>query len=444
MIPNTAFWTFYTQAQPAMALSPPDSTGAPGKKSPVAQPNPFRRIGIAIGLLIAIWALMLAAGCNPAQKKGPQFQTAKIDRATVTAKVSATGNLNAIVTVQVGSQVSGRINSLHVDFNSVVKKGQLLATIDPALFQAIAEMSKANVLAAQGNLLKARAQAKDAERQYKRNQMLFEQKIIAQADLDTSEANAEAAVAQVKADEGALAQAQAALDQAQLNLSYTSIVSPVDGIVVSRNIDLGQTVAAAFTAPTLFLIAEDLTKMQIDTSVAEADVGRLHQGMTATFTVDAYPGQEFEGKILQVRNNPTTISNVVTYDAVIDVNNDKLYFKPGMTANVIIVTGTAPDTLRIPNAAIRFQPPGAPAAPAPAAAASPSAAQKTTPPTPPPSAGERMVWVLRDGKPYPARVKTGITDGTFTEIKSGDLNEGDLVITDVLNPGSGSNAFRAF
>ncbi|MFI5400107.1 MAG: efflux RND transporter periplasmic adaptor subunit, partial [SAR324 cluster bacterium] len=381
-------------------------------------------------------------------KKSVQYLTFKVDRATVVAKVSATGILNAIVTVQVGSQVSGRIDSLLVDYNSVVKKGQLLATIDPALYKAALEMGKANVLAAEGNLVRARATAKNSALQFKRNTGLAAQNIVAQADLDTSQAQAEADEAQVKASEGALAQARAALQQAQLNLGYTRIISPVDGIVVSRNVDLGQTVAAAFTAPTLFLIAEDLTKMQIDTSIAEADVGRLRAGMAATYTLDGYPGQVFQGKILQVRFNPTTISNVVTYDAVIDVDNKKWLFKPGMTANVTIVTTTATDVLRVANAAIRFQPPGA-AATTSAATQGPTAAQPV--PNAPGAAavqtqspGEQVVWLLKDATPRRVRFRPGISDGTYTEVASGDLHEGDVVITDVLGGAAAANAFRVF
>lgn len=399
-------------------------------------------------LLLAAWSAIGLAGCDAFQKKSVQYLTAKVDRSTVVAKVSATGILNAIVTVQVGSQDSGRINSLLVDFNSVVKKGQLLATIDPALYHAALEMAKANVLAAEGNLVRARATAKNSALQFKRNTGLAAQNIVAQADLDTSQAQAEADEAQVKASEGALAQARAALQQAQLNLGYTRIVSPVDGIVVSRNVDLGQTVAAAFTAPTLFLIAEDLTKMQIDTSIAEADVGRLRAGMAATYTLDGYPGQVFQGKILQVRFNPTTISNVVTYDAVVDVDNKKWLFKPGMTANVTIVTTTATDVLRVANAAIRFQPPGVQAA-TPAATQGPTATQAVSnapgaTAVQTQSPGEQVVWVLKDATPHRARFRPGISDGTYTEVISGDLREGDVVITDVLGGAAAANAFRVF
>jgi len=431
---------------------------AEGSRGTSGAPKPFamRRLGrwdrrraltVAV-LALAAWSAMGLAGCGFFKKNSVQYLTSKVDRATVISKVSATGILNAIVTVQVGAQDSGRIDSLLVDFNSVVKKGQLLATIDPALYKAALEMAKANVLAAEGNLVKARATAKNSALQYRRNTQLAAQNIVAQADLDTSQAQAEADEAQVKANEGALAQARAALDQAKLNLDYTHIISPVDGLVVSRNVDLGQTVASAFTAPILFLIAEDLTHMQIDSSIAEADVGRLREGMMATYTLDEYPGQVFQGKILQVRFNPTTISNVVTYDAVIEVDNKKWLFKPGMTANITVVTATEANVVRVANAALRFQPPGA-------AAATPAATQVPTAAQPVPGApgaaavqtqpsGEQVVWMLKDATPHRVRFKPGISDGTYTEVLSGDLREGDVVITDVLGGTAAANAFRAF
>jgi HlyD family secretion protein len=359
------------------------------------------------------------------------------------AKVTATGTLSAIVTVQVGSQVSGRIAALHADFNSTVTKGQLVAKIDPQLFEAQVAQARANLVAAQGNLDKAKAQAVDAERQYKRNITLAERKLIAQADLDTSQSNADAAKAQVEATAGTVEQAKAGLHSAEVNLAYTDIISPTDGIVISRNVDVGQTVVSSMQASTLFLIAEDLRKMQVDTSVAEADIGKLKPGMTATFTVDAYPTERFAGTIRQVRNSPQTVQNVVTYDAVIDVSNPELKLKPGMTANCTFVWAERDDALRVPNAALRFKPPtellgGLVPGPRNGHQGQAAGAEATQGPTAggkgaPPGAAEpdrRTVWVLRGGKPVSVRIRGGVSDGSLTEVVEGELHEGDLAITE--------------
>ena len=286
-----------------------------------------------------------------------QYQIAAVAKGPVVARVTATGILSAVVTVQVGSQVSGRIAKLYADFNSTVKKGQLIAEIDPALFEANLEQAKANVLAAEGQLKQAKATVLAARRTYDRDKPLRANNLIAQADLDTAETTLQAAEAAVVAARGQLAQARAQLTQAQVNLAYTTIVSPIDGTVISRSVDVGQTVAASLQAPTLFTIAEDLRKMQVDTSVAEADVGKLAAGMEATFVVDAFPDERFKGTIRQIRNAPQTQQNVVTYDAVIDVQNPELKLRPGMTANVTFVYADRPDVLRVPNAALRFRPP---------------------------------------------------------------------------------------
>jgi HlyD family secretion protein len=316
------------------------------------------------------------------------------------------------------------------------------------------EQARANHAAARGNLAKARAQAIDARRQYRRNAELAGQKLIAQADLDTSQSNADAADAAVTAAEGGVAQASAALHQAQVNLAYTDIVSPTDGVVISRNVDVGQTVAASLQAPTLFVIAQDLVKMQVDTSVSEADVGRLRDGMPVSFTVDAYPGESFQGRVRQIRNAPQTVQNVVTYDAVIDVDNSALKLRPGMTANVTFVYAEKDDVLRVPNAALRFRPPpemlaregggagggrrggragvdGAADAPS---AGSRGAAQAVPGASRPGAPDGRVVWLSRDGRPRPVRIRTGISDGTMTEVVEGGLEPGDAVVTDSNAP----------
>jgi len=285
----------------------------------------------------------------------------------------------------------------------------------------------------------------DAQRQFDRSQSLADRKLIAPADRDTAEANARAAKAQVEADKGAVAQAEASLHEAQVNLGYTNIISPTDGTVISRSVDVGQTVAASLQAPTLFLIAEDLKKMQVDTSVAEADVGKLHPEMTATFTVDAYPSERFTGVVRQIRNAPQNVQNVVTYDAVIDVANPELKLRPGMTANVVFVYAQKDDVLRASNAALRFRPSpallaqvrreshqnGATSGQARAQSSGEHHRRRDADAAKPDDPDVRTVWVLRDGVPERVDVKTGITDGTNTEVISGDLRPGDELITDV-------------
>ncbi len=399
-----------------------------------------RTLYIAAAAAAAVAAVAAWRWRAGSSRPDPQVDTAAVDRGRIVAKVTATGTLSALVTVQVGSQVSGRIAALHADFNSQVRKGQLIAKIDPQLFQAAVEQARANTVAAQGNLAKARAQAVDAERQYRRNQALAERKLIAPADLDTAQSNAEAAQAQVKASEGAVEQARAALNQAEVNLRYTEIVSPINGVVISRNVDVGQTVAASLQAPTLFVIAEDLAKMQVDTNVAEADVGRLKAGMDASFTVDAYPAETFIGTVRQIRNAPQTLQNVVTYDAVVDVENPDLRLKPGMTANVTFVYADKDGVLRVPNAALRFRPP--PDLPAFSGGGSARPGRRGTGSGPParPAAetpDRRTVWVMRDGRAEQERIRTGISDGTVTEVVEGDLAPGDRVVTDAVAPPSG-------
>jgi HlyD family secretion protein len=421
-----------------------------------------RRVKRAAIAAVAVVAVALAAiGIRAARRPAePRYETARVDRGRIVAQVTATGTLSALVTVQVGSQVSGRIQKLFADFNTPVKKGQLIAKIDPELFKAALDQSRANHVAAKADLTRARVQAAEAARQRDRTRSLAERKLVAQADLDTAQANAEAAQAAVEAAVGKVEQARAALQQAQVNLAYTNIVSPIDGTVISRSVDVGQTVAASLQAPTLFVIAEDLAKMQVDTSVAEADIGKLRPGMEAAFTVDAYAGKRFRGTVRQIRNAPQTVQNVVTYDAVVDVANPDLELRPGMTANVSFVFAERPDVLRVPNAALRFRPTpellaaqkrngtssaaGTPsAAPADGAAASggrgSGGAGRRSDGAPgegaPPREREpdrRTVWVLRGDvpAPTPVRIRTGVSDGSATEVLEGDLREGDLVVTD--------------
>jgi HlyD family secretion protein len=366
------------------------------------------------------------------------YKTAPAERRRILARVTASGTLSALVTVQVGTQVSGRIQKLNADFNSPVKQGELVAKIDPQLFEAAVQQAQANYLSAKAGLATAEAAAGNADKQYARTEALHAQSLASQSDLDTADANVKTSHATIDGAKASLAQALATLHQAQVNLSYTNIVSPIDGVVISRSVDVGQTVAASLSAPTLFTIAQDLTKMQVDTNVAEGDVGRLEVGMKAYFTVDSYPGRRFLGKIRQIRNAATTVQNVVTYDAVIDVDNSDLKLRPGMTANVTVVYAERQDALAVSNAALRFRPPSAANAPAGSGAArrreaassranGGSGAQADTPEA-------HAIWVVRGGEPQALSVHTGLTDGTVTEVVDGDLHEGDEVAVDVVGP----------
>lgn len=361
-------------------------------------------------LLLAFAVTSLACGQKAAS--GPKYTTSKVDKGAVVGRVTATGTVSALVTVQVGAQVSGRIQSLNADFNSKVTKGQVLAKLDPALFEAQLAMTQANEKAAVAGLARAQAQEKDAQRKFARAKQLSEQKLVPLAELESAQAEVEVALANIQAAEGSVAQARAARQQAQVNLAYTTITSPIDGTVVSRAVDVGQTVAASLSAPTLFTIAENLSKMQVDTNVSEADVGKLSDGMEATFSVDAFPNRTFKGKVRQIRYAPQVVQNVVTYDAVIDVANDELLLRPGMTANVSFVYARADDALRVPNAALRFRP-------------DPELMRKVNKPEP----GKRLVWVLDGETPTPVTVTVGLSDGTVTVVQ-GELSDGALVITD--------------
>jgi HlyD family secretion protein len=385
-----------------------------------------------------------------AKKPGPAVESVAVDRGRIEAKLMASGTLNPLVTVQVGSQVSGRIKALHVDFNDTVKKGQLIAKIDPQLFQAALDQARANQLAAEANLAKARVQAAEAARQHTRTKALASRKLVAPADEDAAQAASDSARAQVTAAEASLGQARATLSQARVNLAYTTIVSPIDGVVISRNVDVGQTVAASLQAPTLFTIAEDLGKMQIHTSVPEADIGRVRAAMPISFTVDAFPRERFAGVVHQIRNAPQTVQNVVTYNVIVNVENPDLRLRPGMTANVTFVYAEAREVLRVPNAALRFQPPPELLGGESASKRRPTfgffapppkgAKKRTQDARGPVAADRREVWVMRSGSPAPVSIKVGISDGTHTEVVEG-LREGEEV---VVNAGAGAETKSGF
>ncbi|MDB4941887.1 MAG: Macrolide-specific efflux protein MacA [Labilithrix sp.] len=387
------------------------------------------------------------------------WKTAPVEKKKIAAKVTASGTLSATVTVTVGSQVSGRISKLFADFNTAVKKGQLLAKLDPQLFQAAAEQSNANYMAAKANVAKAVAQEKDADLVLARTKSLAEGSLASLSDLQTAATNVSVAKAATQAAEASLAQASAALHQAQVNLSYCDIYSPIDGTVISRAVDVGQTVAASMSAPVIFTIAEDLHTMQVHTSVAEGDVGRLLADMDASFTVDAFPGQVFKGKVSQIRNAATTVSNVVTYDAVIDLENKDLRLRPGMTASVTIIYAERDDALAVSNAALRFHPPPEVASAVASGSGAPGHGGDGGAPAGSASAGRerrargagggsggggegaserRSIYVMRNGRPEAIRIVAGLSDGTVTEVVKGELAVGDEVITDVVISGSKS------
>jgi HlyD family secretion protein len=330
--------------------------------------------------------------------------------------VTATGTLSPLVQVLVGSQVSGRIQELYVDFNSEVARGQVIARIDPRGFEAEVAKARANRTAAEAAVKRAEADWTDARFKLERAAGLAARGVGSQADADTARATEQAAAAGVSSARASLAQAVAALEQAETQLAYTTIVSPIDGVVISRDVDVGQTVAASLQAPTLFTIAEDLGKMEVHTNVAEADVGRISAGMVVEFGVDAYPTERFHGVVREIRFAPQTVQNVVTYDAVVAVDNPERKLRPGMTADVSFVLEERAEALLVPSAALRFVPPPELLA--------------TAPPLPSePDAARRLVWVQDGGAaPRPVPVRTGVSDGRSTEILEGELAPGDLVV----------------
>lgn len=374
-------------------------------------------------------------------KRAPEvsYKTAKIERGTIVSTVAATGNLSAVTTVQVGTQVSGTIQKLYVDYNSRVKRGQPIAEIDPSLFSASVEQSQGNYLSAEANLQKARVTLVDAERTFSRNSKLLSDGIISQGDFDAGETALQSARAAVKAAEGSLAQTRGSLMQSKTNLRYSIIRSPVDGVIISRAIDVGQTVAASFQTPTLFTIAQDLTKMQIEVSVDEADISRIKLHQNASFTVDSYPEQTFRGKVVQIRSAPVITQNVVTYVVVVNVDNSDMKLMPGMTANVSVEVAKKDDVLKLPPAALRFKPkPKGDGAKEKVSsdrtAASGQRAAAGGGKSGPVKGKERgqQVYLLKEGKPVATPVKTGIANNSSIELVEGALKDGDEVIIEQI------------
>ncbi len=357
-------------------------------------------------------ALVLLAGAGIGwwathQTASVEYATTPVSRGTVVRTVTATGTVNPVLTIIVGSYVSGVIQELSCDYNTKVQKGQICAKLDSRPYQSVVNQDQANLDVALAQLEKDKSVVRYSQLNYDRNRQLATRNYVAQDTADIAKSALEQAQAQTALDAATIDLRKAELGSAVVNLGYTSIVSPVDGTVVSRNITVGQTVAATFQTPTLFLIASDLTKMQVDANVSESDIGSVSDGDKVRFSVDAFPGRLFQGAVVQVRQSPQTVQNVVTYDVVVSVANADLALKPGMTASTQIVTDERADVLRVPDQALRYTPAGAAAA----------------------TAGAARIFVLRDGLPLAVAVITGLDDDSMTEIVSGDVKAGDVAIT---------------
>jgi HlyD family secretion protein len=372
----------------------------------------------AVSLVVVLVVVAFGAWRFLRRPSPPRYVTAPVTRGDVARGVTATGTVNPIVTVQVGSYVSGVITQVSCDYNTHVVKGQLCAQIDPRPYQSVVDQDQANIAAARAQLEKDKTAAQYAQLTYNRNADLGKRGLVPQDTVDQSKTAADQARDQVQLDNTTVQQRQAALEAAQINLGYTKIASPVDGTVVSRNVTTGQTVAASFQTPTLFLIATDLTKMEVDTNVSESDIGNIRVGSPATFNVEAYPERQFAGTVSQVRQAPQTVQNVVTYDVVVSAANPGEALKPGMTATVRVITDARNNVLRVPDQALRYTPGGV-AATSGAEAAGPVGDG---------AADNASVWVLRNGRPVRVPVSVGLDDDTNAEIVKGDLQPGDQAI----------------
>ena len=370
----------------------------------------IRKILIALVIVsLLFWGIAWAI---TQYNKTPRYKVRKIKRTTITETVEASGTINPVTTVNIGSQVSGMISAIYVDFNSKVTKGQLLAQIDPSLFQAQVEKAQGDLNSAKANYEKIKAMLIYDKKNYERYKKLYTKRYVAKSDVELAEATYKSDVAQLDAMSAQIAQANATLQNNLTNLKYTKIISPVDGVVVSRDVDVGQTVAASFQTPTLFMVAQDLTKMQIEVNVSEADIGRVAVGQDVDYTLDGYADMTFRGKVSQVRISPTTVNNVVTYNVIVEVDNEDQKLKPGMTANVSIITNRKDDALCVPNDALRFTP------------TEMTGGQKYK---------EQGIWVMRYRKPVRVSIKTGAKNNDITEIISKDIKENERVIIGYRN-----------
>lgn len=358
------------------------------------------------------------------------YSTVPVERGNIIQTVSATGTLQAVNTVEVGTQVSGTIEEIFVDYNSPVKKGQVIAKIDSTLFYTEVKKAEADLASARASVEEAQAELVEAAKNANRQKTLYASDFVAESEVDAALTALGTAQARLASSKASVLQAEAALEKARTNLGYTTIVSPVDGVVIAKDVSAGQTVAASLQTPTLFTIAEDLSLMQVEADVDEADIGYVKEGAHVSFYVDAYPEETFTGKVRQVRLQPVKTENVVTYTVVIDVSNPQLLLKPGMTANVSIQAATALSVLKVPSMALRFVPESDTAKWNQADALN--------------NTGGAAVWVLsgQDGKtPQRIPVRTGISDGSFTEVE-GELEEGMRVIVSSSSPGSTSRSNR--
>lgn len=424
------------------------------------------RTGVVLAVLAAVaagYAWLRASNSG----EHPQYRMARVERGPLTSAVAASGTLNAVTTVQVGSQISGQVKEIFADFNSPVKQGQVIARIDPETFELRVMQARADLDAAHSAVAVARSglaaqmaelgrvkvTLADAQRDYERKKALVDKSFISPSELDKArtlleatreeqkavEAQLHVGEAQVKSALAAVKQRESLLKQAQVDLERTIIRAPVDGTVILRNVDAGQTVAASLQAPVLFTIARDLRDMQVEAAIDEADVGRLRPELAASFTVDAFPRRSFAGEIVQIRKSPVNVQNVVSYTVVISARNPDLALLPGMTANVRIVVDQRENALRVPNAALRFRPPQAPQAQTPAHAPAARANRN--------AGRSASVWVLEAGGPKEVGLRLGLSDGQSTEIVDGTLAEGSEVIVGLAAAeprGSGLPRFRIF
>jgi HlyD family secretion protein len=414
-----------------------------------------KRSALAIGVLVVIIAAVVGYYRSIQGEDTPTIVTAPVTSGDVIEAVDATGTLQAVTTVQVGTQVSGTIKALHADFNSRVRRGQVIAELEPSLFEAQVEQARASLVRLEAEASRAAVQREDAQRKLRRAQELAERQLIPATELEAAEMMARQADASVRSADAQVVQARASLNQSEVNLAHTIITAPIAGIVISRNVDVGQTVAASMQAPTLFVIARDLAEMQVNASISESDIGRIRAGQSVSFGVDAYPGEVFIGQVSQVRLEPVVQQNVVSYVTTIDVSNRDLKLKPGMTANVTVETARMTNVLRLPNAALRVRPSDEMVAAFGRQPAESEAGRAILgPPHERGTAGVRgadigtpsrpaVVWVSKGGQLAQVPVRVGVTDGNYTTVLAGALSEGTEVVTSISRQSTTSSTTRS-